>query len=105
MSDIKMLKNAGFSINAPRKNGRIRDRVASVNKALCDPNGNRSYYVNVEKCPNIALGLEQQAYDKNGGPDKTGGFDHLNDAVGYFIVRQFPITFNRIIAPQPERWS
>ena len=105
MSDIKMLKNAGFSINAPRKNGRIRDRVASVNKALCDPQGNRSYYVNVEKCPNIALGLEQQAYDKNGGPDKTGGFDHLNDAVGYFIVRQFPITFNRIIAPQPERWS
>ena len=105
MSDIKMLKNAGFSINAPRKNGRIRDRVAAVNKALCDPQGNRSYYVNVEKCPNIALGLEQQAYDKNGGPDKTGGFDHLNDAVGYFIVRQFPITFNRIIAPQPERWS
>ena len=105
MSDIKMLKNAGFSINAPRKNGRIRDRVASVNKALCDPQGNRSYYVNVEKCPNIALGLEQQAYDKNGGPDKTGGFDHLNDAVGYFIVRQFPITFNRVIAPQPERWS
>ena len=105
MSDIKMLKNAGFSINAPRKNGRIRDRVASVNKALCDPQGNRSYYVNVEKCPNIALGLEQQAYDKNGGPDKTGGFDHLNDGVGYFIVRQFPITFNRIIAPQPERWS
>lgn len=105
MSDIKMLKNAGFSINAPRKNGRIRDRVASVNKALCDPQGNRSYYVNVEKCPNIALGLEQQAYDKNGGPDKTGGFDHLNDGVGYFIVRQFPITFNRIIAPQPDRWS
>ena len=103
MSDIKMLKNAGFSINAPRKNGRIRDRVASVNKALCDPQGNRSYYVNVEKCPNIALGLEQQAYDKNGGPDKTGGFDHLNDAVGYFIVRQFPITFNRVITS--ARWS
>ena len=103
MSDIKMLKNAGFSINAPRKNGRIRDRVAAVNKALCDPQGNRSYYVNVEKCPNIALGLEQQAYDKNGGPDKTGGFDHLNDAVGYFIVRQFPITFNRVITS--ARWS
>tara|TARA_R110000822_G_scaffold58014_1_gene145420 strand:+ start:385 stop:1626 length:1242 start_codon:yes stop_codon:yes gene_type:complete len=103
MSDIKMLKNAGFSINAPRKNGRIRDRVAAVNKALCDPQGNRSYCVNVEKCPNIALGLEQQAYDKNGGPDKTGGFDHLNDAVGYFIVRQFPITFNRVITS--ARWS
>ena len=104
MSDIKMLKNAGFTMNAPRKNGRIKDRVAAVNKALCDPKGNRMYYVNVDKCPNIALGLEQQAYDKNGEPDKTGGFDHMNDATGYFIVRQFPITFDRIITA-PQRWS
>ena len=104
MSDIKQLKNAGFSINAPRTNGRIRDRVAAVNKALCDPKGNRVYYVNAEKCPNIALGLEQQAYNTNGEPDKTGGFDHLNDGVGYFIVRQFPIQFNRIITSQ-TMWS
>ena len=104
MSDIKMLKNAGFTINAPRKNGRVRDRVAAVNKALSDPKGNRMYYVNVDKCPNIALGLEQQAYDKNGEPDKTGSFDHMNDATGYFIVRQFPITFDRIITA-PTRWS
>ena len=104
MSDIKQLKNAGFSINAPRTNGRVRDRVAAVNKALCDPKGNRVYYVNVEKCPNIALGLEQQAYNTNGEPDKTSGFDHLNDGVGYFIVRQFPIQFNRIITSQ-TMWS
>lgn len=104
MSDIKQLKNAGFSVNAPRKNGRIRDRVAAVNKALCDPKGNRVYYVNVEKCPNIALGLEQQAYNTNGEPDKTGGFDHLNDGVGYFIVRQFPIQFDRIITGS-AMWS
>ena len=104
MSDIKMLKNAGYSVNAPRKNGRIRDRVAAVNRALCDPTGNRLYYVNVDKCPNIALGLEQQAYDKNGEPDKTGGFDHMNDATGYFIVRQFPIKFDRVIKA-PQRWT
>ena len=104
LSDIKMLKNAGFSINAPRKNGRIRDRVSAVNKALCDPKGVRVYYVNAERCPNIALGLEQQAYDTNGAPDKTGGFDHMNDATGYFVVRQFPIQFNRIITA-PQRWS
>jgi len=104
MSDIKMLKNAGFTVNAPKSNGRIRDRVAAVNKALCNPQGERIYYVNVDKCPNIALGLEQQAYDKNGEPDKTGGFDHLNDGVGYFIVRQFPIKFNRVIS-QPSRWT
>lgn len=103
-SDIKMLKNAGFTINAPRRNGRVRDRVAAVNKALCDPQGNRLYYVNADRCPNIALGLEQQAYDKNGEPDKTGGFDHMNDGTGYFIVRQFPIKFDRVIST-PQRWT
>ena len=103
-SDIKMLKNAGFTVNAPRRNGRIRDRVAAFNRALCDPTGNRIYYVNSDKCPNIALGLEQQAYDKNGEPDKTGGFDHMNDATGYFVVRTFPIKFDRVIT-QPQRWT
>ena len=104
MSDIRMLKNAGFTVNAPKKNGRVRDRVAAVNRALCGPQGDRIYYINVEKCPTLALGLEQQAYDKNGEPDKTGGFDHLNDALGYFIVRQFPIKFNRVIT-KPTRWT
>ena len=104
MSDIKMLKNAGFTVNAPKRNGRVRDRVATVNKALCDPQGKRTYYVNADKCPNIALGLEQQAYDKNGEPDKTGGLDHLNDGIGYFMVRQFPIKFNRVIS-KTQRWS
>ena len=102
-TDIILLKNANFSVNAPRANGRVRDRVSALNMALCNNEGQRLYYVNIDKCPNIALGLEQQAYDKNGEPDKKAGFDHLNDAVGYFVVRKMPI--KRRIEFVEQRWT
>ena len=35
--------------------------------------------------------LEQQAYDKNGVPDKSGNNDHQNDATGYPIAYEMPI--------------
>ena len=104
-SDLVLLRNAGFTINAPRANGRVKDRVAAVNMALCNNEGQRLYYVNVDKCPNIALGLEQQAYDKNGEPDKSTGFDHMNDAVGYFVVRKMPIKRRHEFVEQPTRWT
>jgi hypothetical protein len=104
-SDIILLKNANFAVNAPRANGRVRDRVSAVNMALCNNDGQRLYYVNVDKCPNIALGLEQQAYENNGEPDKKAGFDHLNDAVGYFVVRKMPIKRRIEFIEQPTRWT
>jgi hypothetical protein len=51
----------------------------------------RRYRVNAEACPNYSASLEQQVYDKNGEPDKTGGKDHPNDAGGYFIANRFPV--------------
>jgi len=104
-SDLVLLRNAGFTINAPRANGRVKDRVAAVNMALCNNEGHRLYYINIDKCPNIALGLEQQAYDKNGEPDKSTGFDHMNDAVGYFVVRKMPIKRRHEFTAQPARWT
>ena len=102
-SDIKLLKEAGFTINAPRRNGRVKDRVASFNRALLDPQGIIRYYTNIEQCPTLAIALEQQAYDKNGEPDKTNGMDHILDASGYFVVRQFPIKLKH--KSQPKRWT
>ena len=104
-SDLVLLRNAGFTINAQRANGRVKDRVAAVNMALCNNEGHRLYYINIDKCPNIALGLEQQAYDKNGEPDKSTGFDHMNDAVGYFVVRKMPIKRRHEFTAQPARWT
>ena len=89
-TDIELLRKAGFSVDVPRKNGAVKDRVNSVNVLF---NQGR-YYVNDARCPKSAEALEQQAYDKNGEPEKFPGggtIDDVNDSLSYFIVRRFPI--------------
>ncbi len=86
-SDIKLLKEARFTVRGLSKNPFVRDRVNAMNTALLDGKGNRTYKVNTNNCPRFTEALEQQTY-KNGEPDKQGGFDHINEAAGYFIWQQ-----------------
>lgn len=86
-SDIALLSGAGFSIRVNPSNPAVKDRVLATNKAF----ENRKIHVNAKACPTIARCLEQQAYDDNGEPDKTTGFDHMNDAFSYFVVFEMPI--------------
>jgi len=83
-SDIDLLKSAGFVIRKLSKNPFVKDRVNAMNLSFSDSNGNVYHYVNTDQCPNYTEALEKQTY-KNGEPDKTGGFDHVNEAGGYFI--------------------
>lgn len=85
-TDLKVLRDAGFSVYAPSKNPPVRDRINAMNAAF----GN-GYMVNVDRCPNYVRCLEQQAYNKNGDPDKTQGLDHLPDGGGYFIHYEYPV--------------
>ena len=62
------------------------------------------YLVNVEKCPTLAVSLEQQVYDKNGEPDKSAGLDHIVDATGYFIHKRFPIRMKKPDRTN-QRWT
>jgi len=87
MSDISLLKDAGFKVDAPKKNPYVKDRVLSVNSGFKSGN----IKVNVEKCPEYTLCLEQQVYTDKGEPDKAAGHDHLPDAGGYFVHRKYPV--------------
>jgi len=89
-SDIVLLKQARFLVLAKSTNPFVRDRVAAFNK-LIHKNGQRVYKINIDACPHLVEGLEQQAYDKNGEPDKKSGVDHVIDAAGYFVSYKFPI--------------
>jgi hypothetical protein len=51
----------------------------------------RRWKINTDNCPRLTKSIEQQAYDKNGEPDKTSGFDHINDAQGCFLAKRYPI--------------
>ena len=85
--DLALLRQAGWSICAHKINPAVKDRVLAVNAVLL----HRHYRVNPDTCPGLVEALEQQAYDKNGEPDKTSGHDHVIDAAGYFIAYKFPI--------------
>jgi hypothetical protein len=90
LSDIVLLRAAGFQVWANSRNPAVRDRVASVNM-LIHANGKRRLFIRPDTCPSMIEGLEQQAYDKHGDPDKSSGLDHLNDALGYLVAYKFPV--------------
>lgn len=86
-SDIAQLQQAGFEIRANASNPAVKDRVSAMNKAL----ESCTVMVNEVACPVTARCLEQQAYDKNGEPDKKSGNDHMCDAATYPIAYEMPI--------------
>lgn len=86
-SDIALLQNAGFDIRVNSRNPMVKDRVLATNKAL----ETGKIKVNTKNCPTVTRCLEQQSYDANGEPDKSAGFDHMNDAFSYFATYEFPI--------------
>lgn len=91
LTDIKLLKNAGFFVKNNTKNPLVKDRVIAVNAMFCNALGVRRYFINRKRCPTISENFAQQVYDKNGLPEKTTGMDHTNDGCGYFIVFIFSI--------------
>lgn len=98
-SDIALLQAAGFSVRAKPANPPVKDRIMAVNGAF----ERADLWVNARKCPTVASSLEQQAYDKNGEPDKGAGFDHMNDALGYLAVYEMPI--RKPIAQMPIKFT
>ncbi|MFY0682605.1 MAG: terminase family protein [Thalassovita sp.] len=93
-SDLELLRNAGHTVRAPSSNPPVKDRILAVNTAF----EKSRLFVNALRCRVYADALEQQAYDKNGEPDKSTGLDHHPDAGGYFVHQQMPVvkpTFKR----------
>jgi hypothetical protein len=92
VSDLALLGQAGFNVLANSTNPAVKDRILSMNILL----GKRQLRVNDDFCPSFAEGLEKQSYNDKGEPDKTSGFDHVNDAGGYFVCFRFPVIGQRV---------
>lgn len=90
-SDLSILRQAGFNVRVNSTNPAVRDRILSCNAMLENAEGQRRWLINTDECPNLTESLEQQAYDKNGEPDKNSGLDHIIDAAGYFITNRYPV--------------
>jgi hypothetical protein len=88
VSDLAIIRQHGFTVRAPKKNPPVKDRINAVNAAL----EAGTVKVNLNACPEYVTSLEQQAYDRNGEPDKQSGHDHMNDAGGYMISFEKPVS-------------
>jgi hypothetical protein len=95
-SDLALLRQANFVVLNNPANPWVKDRVLSLNIMLAGSRQGR-LFVNDTTCPMFAEALEKQAYDEHGEPDKQSGFDHPNDAGGYFICYRFPVIDGRIV--------
>lgn len=93
LTDIILLEKAGFKIRALKnkqgkmRNPDVRDRIAATNAGFREGR----LFVNDKECPTVSDCLIQQAYDKNGEPDKKSGFDHQNDATTYPIAYEMGV--------------
>lgn len=91
-SDHSIIRQNGFSIRVASVNPSIKDRLNAMNAMILNSVGERRFFVNALRCPEYTDALEQQIFDKFGMPDKSAGLDHVNDAGGYFIAYQYPVS-------------
>ena len=87
-TDIQILESYGFTNLSAKSNPAIRDRVSSVQGLLCNGKGQVRLQINAS-CKRMIECLELQSYTEKGEPDKEAGYDHMNDALGYLIWREF----------------
>lgn len=87
-TDIQILESYGFSNQSSRSNPAVRDRVLAVQALLENSKGQVRVQIS-DKCKRLIECLELQSWNSKGEPDKEAGYDHLNDAFGYLVVREF----------------
>ena len=104
LTDLAILKNAGFEVKSRNTAPLVRDRINAVNSKLKNVNGKNSLFI-LNSCKNVIKSIERQIYKEGTHiPDKESGYDHMNDALGYMIEYNYPLKRNFVTSP-PRRWS
>jgi hypothetical protein len=104
VTDLAILKNAGFNLRVRNTHPLIRDRINAVNTKLKNANGVRTLFI-ANHCKNVLKSIERQIYKEGTTiPDKDNNYDHMNDALGYLVEYLYPV--RRDFKPnKPQRWS
>ena len=84
VSDHIILNNAGFKVVTDRANPNVNDSIIRVNSAL----KNDKIWIE-PKCRKLIESMSRYAYKEGTRqPDKTGGWDHMCDALRYLIWQE-----------------
>jgi hypothetical protein len=102
-NDFALIREAGWRVNAPQF-GPVVDRITNVNAMLCNANGQRRLLID-RKCRHLIRGLDTLTYKRETKiPDKSGGQDHITDALGYLIIAAFPIVHSVVRVQESPFW-
>ena len=94
-TDLQILTDAGFIVDAHSSNPLQRDRINNVNSFIKDRGDNTRYKVNPKTCPKTVNDLNKRESLPDGRLDKKQEeqtqIGHISDALGYLISYKFPI--------------
>ena len=104
VTDLAILKNAGFHLRVRNNHPLIRDRINAVNTKLKNGVGDRTLFI-AKKCKTMLKSIERQIYKEGTTvPDKDNNYDHMNDALGYLVEYLYPVK-RQFTPSKPQRWS
>ena len=107
ITDHIILQNAGFKVKVNKTNPPVVDRINSVNSMLCNNFGERKLLID-PSCKRLRECLIKHTYrEGTRQPNKTDGYDHLLDSLGYMVYQNFVIgrEYNRMDKGKSMRYS
>jgi hypothetical protein len=100
-TDHAIIRRSGWHV-CRTDSSPVVDRINSVNAMLQNANGRPRLFID-RKCKHLIRSLESLAFKEGTHvPDKSSGFDHITDALGYLIMAVFPmvrheVTFTQVL--------
>jgi len=90
-------------IRVPAMNPRERARINAVNSRSCSISGVKKLMIDPAKCPKLVDDMEGVTYLEGGSGEIDKKKDlratHISDALGYYIVYEFPVSKDYILRP------
>src|SRR2546430_1097366 len=89
-TDHAIIRQAGWQVYMLKPH-QIVDRINAVNAMFHNANGERRLFID-HKCKNLIRALEGLSFKEGTKiPDKSLGFNHITDALGYLTMGVFPM--------------
>jgi len=92
-TDHTILRNAGFTVLAPRSHNSVRDGINAVNSLFRTNAGTIRCFI-APQCKYLITSLERHTYKEGTHIPDKGEWDHITDALRYMIDYLFPIRQN-----------
>jgi hypothetical protein len=99
LTDHAIIQQAGWYVYSLKPYA-IVDRINSVNAMFENANRQRRLFID-RGCRNLIRALDSLSFKvETHIPDKSSGFDHITDALGYLIMGAFPMLKNEVTITQ-----